>query len=103
MQELWSGVYPVNAEESLVSVAGGQQRQGEVGAEDVPEGQASQALGCHGAALSKVQAQQADAVGGGGADAHSHGGPGLHGAACRRAVGQCHLDMQPVDAITTDI
>lgn len=38
----------------------------------------------------------------GGADAHSQGGPLLLGAARGRAVGQCHLDMQPVDALEMD-
>lgn len=57
IQELWSRIYPVNAKESLLRIAGRQQRQGKVGAEDVPDGQMSQALGCHGAALSKGQTQ----------------------------------------------
>lgn len=93
----------MDAKESLLSIAGRQQRQGKVGAEDIPDGQVSQALGCHSTALSKGQAQQADAVGRRGADAHRHGGPVLHGAVCGRAVSQCHLDMQPVDAGTVDI
>lgn len=93
----------MDAEESLLSVAGWQQRQGKVGAEDVPDGQVSQALGRYSAALSEGQAQQGDAVGRRGADAHCHGGPVLHGAVCGRAVSQCHLDMQPVDASTVDI
>lgn len=93
----------MDAKESLLSIAGRQQRQGKVGAEDIPDGQVSQALGCHSTALSKGQAQQADAVGRRGADAHRHGGPVLHSAVCGRAVSQCHLDMQPVDAGTVDI
>lgn len=42
-------------------------------------------------------------MGGWGADAHHQGGPGGRGGPQGgRAVGQCHLDVQPIDATALD-
>lgn len=47
----------------------------------------------------KVETQEADAVGCRGADAHRQGGPVARGGPQGgRTVGQCHLDVQPIDA-----